>query len=205
MNKGQWRGFLVLVENSDRAFFPVMIQLPAPVLEKCLLPKVCTLLSLVMGDCFDIINNVQIVLYTDNKAIKPFPTFHTFQPGSSEPFLQWPTAVKLSLFATAPENHFHMVLPVQQLFATVLERHKIEQESLIAKKVAADLAAATAAATAAAATSVEPAEKSQQQQQEQPQQQSQVLGSTKKSTDEGAALDSAPSKEDDEFTLHFED
>ena len=35
----QWRGFLVLVGNSDRTFFPNMLQLPPSVLEQCLLPS----------------------------------------------------------------------------------------------------------------------------------------------------------------------
>eukprot|EP00955_Chlamydomonas_euryale_P115646 366366-Chlamydomonas_euryale.AAC.29 len=38
LDKGQWRGLLMLVENSDKTFFPVMLQLPAPVLHKCMLP-----------------------------------------------------------------------------------------------------------------------------------------------------------------------
>eukprot|EP00798_Chlamydomonas_sp_ICE-L_P006006 gene6006-5293_t len=38
LDKAQWRGFLMLVENSDKAFFPVMLQLPATVLDRCVNP-----------------------------------------------------------------------------------------------------------------------------------------------------------------------
>ncbi|GAX84655.1 hypothetical protein CEUSTIGMA_g12076.t1 [Chlamydomonas eustigma] len=42
LDKAQWRGFLMLVENSDRTFFSVLLQLPKPVLEACILPSPTT-------------------------------------------------------------------------------------------------------------------------------------------------------------------
>ncbi|KAG1664015.1 hypothetical protein FOA52_010531 [Chlamydomonas sp. UWO 241] len=39
LDKPQWRGILLLVESTERTFFHVMLQLPAPVLDKCMLPQ----------------------------------------------------------------------------------------------------------------------------------------------------------------------